>query len=130
MMNSQIYFDLVLIALGLVYVLGCKFHLSRIMPDVGLIFSNAGMVGRYLDKSKIQMICIVIFSISAWLFLMFRAFCAMQYFGIDLVTCCGVIIFAGLFGTYTLFFHSVFNLIVINANVELSRLKQNLEQFK
>lgn len=129
-MSYQIYFDLALIFLGLIYVIGCKFHLARIMPSVGLIYSKKGMAGNYLNQSKIQAICVVMFLISAWLFLMFRAFCTMRYFDIDLVTCWGVIIFTGLFGTYTLFFHSIFNLLVMNADVELKRMQQGLEQYK
>lgn len=127
MMDNQLCFDIALLILGALYLLGCKFHLSSIMPKVSLVYSIPGCVDKHLNKKRLKITCVVVFSVTAWVFLMYRGYCAMQAFDLNYVTCLFMVILVGLFGAYTLILHSIFSTLVTSATAEIASKQRHLE---
>ncbi len=110
-MSISILFNLALVFSALAYVLACRIHLSKLYSL--LAHKSSTYISNALADVRLKVCLVVPFTQLFWAFVMWRGFSVMQAYGIDPVTSWGVVIFAGVYGAYTLFFHSVFNLIPI-----------------
>lgn len=114
-MTVNIIFNLVLVGFALLYLLGCRVHLVRIMPIVSVVFSSPMRRNQAMQKISYRLLCSILFCLGAWGFALFRGHYLMQHYGVDAVTGWGVLILVGMYGAYTLFLHTIFSQVAAYA---------------
>lgn len=113
-MSAQIVFSLALVSLAILYILVCRIRMNKIMPLVSQAFKTPETTVLAMQKIRSKLFCVIPFALVTWCFVVSQAFMLMQSYQLDFVTSWGVTVLLGLYGAYTLFFHTIFSMVATN----------------
>lgn len=125
-MSAQILFSLALVSLAILYVLTCRIRMSKIMPLVSQAFATQESTALAMQKIRSKLFCAIPFALVTWGFVVSQVYMLMQNYQLDFVTSWGVTILLGLYGAYTLFFHTIFSMVATNQKAKANNFGQAL----
>jgi hypothetical protein len=113
-MSFAQYFDFALIAACVCYIGGCRFHLYKIMPVVTQLLNNPANYDIF-ERNFMKLITNIPFSIVCMLFILWRLHIELVVHQVEMITSWVIPVLLGIYGGYTLFFHTTFSLVAAKA---------------